>query len=82
MKIPVTTNRSDLSRELKNMLDAKMSKVHEQMLEYEREGDTDMANRMDSYVNALEYAFACILDLDEAYEKAYTISYKIPMEVA
>ena len=35
--------------------------------------DEEMANCMDWYAEGMEYAVACILSLDEEYEKAYTV---------
>lgn len=71
--IPVTPTRSDLSRELKKMLETKMDKVYKKMLKYENAEDIPMAEAMDWYKEGMEYAYACLLDLDEAHAKAYTV---------
>jgi len=71
--IPVTPTRSDLSRELRRMLDNKLAKTHRQIRKYENDHNEEMANCMDWYAEGMEYAIACLLDLDEAHAKAYTV---------
>jgi hypothetical protein len=72
-EIPVTVTRSDLSRELRRMLDNKLAKTHRQIRKYENDHNEEMANCMDWYAEGMEYAIACLLDLDEAHAKAYTV---------
>jgi hypothetical protein len=72
-EIPVTPTRSDLSRELRRMLDNKLAKTHRQIRKYENDHNEEMANCMDWYAEGMEYAIACLLDLDEAHAKAYTV---------
>ena len=71
--IPVTPTRSDLSRELRRMIDNKLAKTHRQIRKYENDHNEEMANCMDWYAEGMEYAIACLLDLDEAHAKAYTV---------
>lgn len=71
--IPVTPTRSDLSRALRQMLDKKIAKTMKSIRKYENDHNEEMANCMDWYAEGMEYALACLLDLDEAYEKAYTV---------
>lgn len=78
--IPVTPTRSALSRELRRMLDKKIAKTMKEIRKYENDHNEEMANCMDWYADGMEYALACLLDLDEAYEKAYNVKYMIPME--
>jgi len=72
-EIPVTVTRSDLSRELRRMLDKKIAKTMKQLRKYEQDGNEEMANCMDWYAEGMEFAVACILSLDEEYKKAYTV---------
>lgn len=75
-EIPMTISRSDLSRELRRMLDKKIAKTHEQMRKYDDDHNEKMADCMDWYAEGMEFAYACILSLDEEYKKAYTIKVK------
>jgi hypothetical protein len=72
-EIPLAVTRSDLVRELRRMLDKKLAKTRRQMRKYENDHNEEMANCMDWYAEGMEYAIACLLDLDEAYVKAYTV---------
>jgi len=72
-EIPMTISRSDLSRELRRMLDKKIAKTMKQLRKYEQDGNEEMANCMDWYAEGMEFAVACILSLDEEYKKAYTV---------
>lgn len=71
--IPLAVSRSDLSRELRRMLDVKIAKTMKTLRKYENDGNEEMANCMDWYAEGMEYALACLLDLDEVYENAYTV---------
>lgn len=72
-KIPMTVTRSDLSRELRRMLDKRIAIARERLVEYDNDHNDKMADAMDSYLDGLEYAYACIVSLDEEYKKAYTV---------
>ena len=72
-EIPMTISRSDLSRELKRMLDKKIAKTRKSMHDYDNDHNDKMADAMDWYANGLEYAYLCLLELDEAYRDAYTV---------
>ena len=75
-EIPTTISRSDLSRELRRMLDKKIAKSKDLFEEYYNNHNDEAADAMDSYIDGLEYAYACIESLDEEYKKAYTIKVK------
>ena len=72
-EIPMTISRSDLSRELRRMLDKKIAKSRELVRKYDNDHNDKMADAMDFYADGLEYAYACIKDLDEVYKNAYTV---------
>lgn len=75
-EIPMTISRSDLSRELRRMLDKRIAKSNKRLIEYDNDHNDKAADAMDSYIDGLEYAYACIVSLDEEYKKAYTIKVK------
>ena len=72
-EIPVTVTRSDLSRELRRLMDKRIAKYSDKMVKYGRDGNEEMADCMDWYIEGLQYAYACLIDLDEEYKKAYTV---------
>ena len=72
-EIPMTISRSDLSRELRRMIDKRIAKSNERLIEYDNDHNDKAADAMDSYIDGLEYAYACLVSLDEEYKKAYTV---------
>ena len=76
-EIPMTITRADLSRELRRMLDKKIAKTMQQLRKYENDHNEEMANCMDWYAEGMEYALACILSLDEEYEKVYSVKHTV-----
>jgi len=72
-EIPMTISRSDLSRELRRMLDKKIAKTRDLVHKYDNDHNDKMADCMDWYAEGMEFAYACILSLDEEYKKAYTV---------
>ena len=78
-EIPMTISRSDLSRELRRMLDKKIAKTRDKMHKYDNDHNDKMADAMDWYAEGMEFAVACILSLDEEYKKAYTIRHQVKL---
>lgn len=78
-KIPVVTTRAEMSVELRRLLDKKIGAVQKKLIKYDNDGNKEMASAMDWYAEGMEYAYALILDLDEAYAKAY--SHRMEVEV-
>jgi hypothetical protein len=65
--IAVTVTRADLSRELRQMLDKQIAKTHRRIRKYENDHNEKMADCMDWYAEGIEYAVACLIDLDEVH---------------
>lgn len=72
-EIPLAVTRPDVIREMKRLLDKRIDKYRNKMVKYGRNGNEEMADCMDWYIEGLQYAYACLIDLDEAYVKAYTV---------
>lgn len=72
-EIPLAVTRPDVIREMKRLLDKRIDKYRNNVVEYARDGDEEMAECMNWYIEGLQYAYACLIDLDEAYVKAYTV---------
>ena len=79
VNIPVTPTRSDLSLALRRMLDDKIAKTMKKIRKYEDEHNEEMANCMDWYAEGMEFALACLLDLDEAHANAYTVKHTVKL---
>lgn len=72
-EIPLAVTRPDVIREMKRLLDKRIDEYRNNVVEYARDGDEEMAECMNWYIEGLQYAYACLIDLDEAYVKAYTV---------
>jgi len=79
-EIPMTISRSDLSRELRRMLNKKIAFTRGLVHKYDNDHNDKMADCMDWYAEGMEFAVACILSLDEEYKKAYTIRHQVKLE--
>lgn len=76
-KIPVAITRVDVIREMKRMLDNKLAKTYRQIRKYENDHNRDGELYGLGYADGMEYALACILSLDEEYEKVYSVKHTV-----